>query len=439
MTFTPNRRHFLGALGTAFAAPALLAQETPATEPTLIDSPPSLQCPTRNAITVVWAVGQPAAGFVQFGTDKDNLDQAAYGDVFGQKAYHRRFLQIRIEGLQPNTRYYYRTVTRAFRFVNAYNFVQGEPVYGEVYSFQTPGENKAIGTFSVINDTHNNQPLIKAVGDRLRSLQSDYTVWNGDLFNGVDSEQTAIDATLRHGGVGFSMEKPLLFVPGNHDYRGEWARNLPLCLATWDYNPPEPIQLAQWSRPLVDPTGQPELSQGRNFVVRNGPLALIGLDTGEDKPDNRSEWAGLARFEPYRVRQHAWLERVLQSETVASAPFVLAFCHIPLFDSRPNANGGDLPTGYASFQRQAGDLWGPLLTQYGVQAVIAAHTHRVRYDQPTEDRTWAQIIGGTSSLDRGDVTVIHGKAEGGKLEIVVEVVNRNNKEWGHWTFAPRRG
>jgi len=163
---------------------------------------------------------------------------------------------------------------------------------------------------------------------------------------------------------------------------------------------------------------------------------LIGLDTGEDKPDNRAEWAGLARFEPYRVRQRAWLERVLLSEPVASAPFVVAFCHIPLFDPRPNANGGDLPTGYASFQRQAGELWGPLLTQYGVQAVIAAHTHRFRCDEPTADRTWAQIIGGGSSLER-DVTVIHGKAEGDKLEIVVDSVS-TNEELGRWTFAPRR-
>src|SRR5215469_3552337 len=114
MTPPPNRRRFLGALGATLAAPALLAQETPAaSEPKLVDSPPSLQCPTKNAITVVWAVGQPAAGFVQYGTNKDNLDQAAYGDVFGNKAYHKRFMQIRIEGLKPNTRYFYRTITRA--------------------------------------------------------------------------------------------------------------------------------------------------------------------------------------------------------------------------------------------------------------------------------------------------------------------------------------
>jgi len=430
MTFTPNRRHFLGALGATLATPALLAQQSPPTEPPLVDTPPSLQCPTPNAITVVWVVGQSAAGFVQYGTDKGNLDQTAYGDVFGNKAYHRRFMQIRIEGLEPNTRYYYRTGTRPFRFVNAYNFVQGEPEYGEVFSFETPGENKAVGTFAVINDTHNNQPTLRMLGNRLRELNMDYTVWNGDLFDGIESEQTAISATLRHGGVGFSMEKPILLIPGNHEYRGEWARNLPLCMATWDYAS-ERNFVARWAS-----QGQPELSTGRNFVVRNGPLALIGLDTGEDKPDNRSEWAGLAFFEPYRVRQRDWLEQVLQSETVASAPFVVACCHIPLFDSNPNANSGDLPTGYAAFQKQSGNLWGPLFVKYGVQAVIAAHTHRFRYDPPTEDRTWAQIVGAGHNLEQ-IVTVIHGKAERNKLEIVAEAVNRN-EELGRWTFAPRR-
>ena len=436
MPFTSNRRHFLGALGAAFAAPALLAQENSTSEPKLVDSLPSLQCPTRHAITVVWAVGQPAAGFVQYGTDKNNLDQAAYGEVFGQKAYSERFMQIRIEGLQPNTRYFYRTVTRPFRFVNAYNFQQGEPVSSEMFSFETPSENKPGATFSVINDTHNKPPLLKAVGERLRKLNSDYTVWNGDVVDHYTDEQVAIDTILNPGGSAFATEKPILFVPGNHDYRGKWARNLPLCLAT--HPMPEdlrPRQIAQFSRPLIDPAMELELSTGRNFVVRQGPLALIGLDTGEDKPDNRSEWGGLAMFEPYRIKQRDWLAKVLQSEQVHSAPFVVAFCHIPLFDSRPDANGGDLPTGYSAFQRQAGNLWGPLLTEHGVQAVISAHTHRVRIDQPTAERTWAQIVGGGSNMER-DVAVIHGKAEGDKLEIVVDSVS-TNAELERWAFAPR--
>jgi len=434
LTHITNRRRFLGVLGATLAAPALLAQETSASEPKLVDSLPSLQCPTQRGITVVWAVGQPAAGFIQYGTDKDNLDQAAYGEMFGQKAYSERFMQIRIEGLQPNTRYFYRTVTRPFRFVNAYTFQQGEPVSSETFSFETPGENNPSATFSVINDTHNKPPLLKAVGERLRTLNSDYTVWNGDVVDWYNDEQVAIDTVLNPGGTAFATEKPILFAPGNHDYRGKWARNLPLCLATYPMPEQRPQQIAQFSRPLV--SLEPELSTGRNFVVRQGPLAMIGLDTGEDKPDNRTEWGGMAMFEPYRVKQRDWLGKVLQSEQVNMAPFVVAFCHIPLFDSRPDANGGDLPTGYAAFQRQAGDLWGQMLTEHGVQAVICAHTHRFRIDQPTAERTWAQIVGGGSNLEQ-DVTVIHGKAEGDKLEIVVDSVSQN-KELGRWTFAPRK-
>jgi len=418
MTITTNRRQFLGVLGATLATPALFAQEnTNTAESQLVDSLPSLQCPKGDGMTVVWAVKQPAAGFVQYGTDKENLDQTAYGDLFGLNAYHPRFLQVRLYDLQPSTRYFYRTATRSFRFVNAYSFRQGESEYSETYSFETPGMDKAVGSFSVINDTHNNPAILRAVGARLSQIDSDYTVWNGDLAGSFDHERVAIDTILKPGGGAFSTEKPLLFTPGNHDYRGEWARNLSLCLAPWEQSPSNP-------------------STGRNFVVRTDPLALIGLDTGEDKPDNREEWAGLASFEPYRIRQRDWLERVLQHELVASAPFVVAFCHIPLFDSRPNANSGDLPTGFASYQRQAGNLWGPLLTKYGVQAVICAHTHRHRFDAPTEDRTWAQIVGGGSNLER-DVTVIHGKAEGDKLEIIADSVSTDT-ELGRWTFVPRR-
>jgi hypothetical protein len=382
------------------------------------DSLPALQCPAENGITVVWTVNQPAAALIQYGTDKEHLDQTAYGGQFGLRTYSRRFLQIRLTGLKPNTRYFYRTVTRPFTFVNAYTFRQKEPAAGEIFSFETSGENKPAGTFSVINDTHGKQSVLKMLGGHLQKINADYTIWNGDLVDQYDNESMAVNTILKPGGGAFAAEKPLLFIPGNHDYRGEWARNLPQCLAVWEHPAAE------------------DRAMGRNFVVRTGPLALIGLDTGEDKPDNRKEWGGLAGFEPYRTAQRDWLERALQSPAVKTAKFAVAFCHIPVFDARPNANGGDLPEGFADFQRQCGDLWGPLLTKYGVQAVITAHTHRFRYDAPAAGRTWAQITGGGNHLERSDITVIHGKAEGGKLEITADSVNKGTV-LGKWTFAAR--
>ncbi|GHT25056.1 hypothetical protein AGMMS4957_19190 [Bacteroidia bacterium] len=428
-----SRRRFLGVLAATgaglFTAPGLLAgekslrsistddgEEALPTAP-LVDSPPVLQCPTETDIAVVWAVGKPATGFVEWGTKKDQLDQVAYGEIFGQNPYNERFLQIRIRNLKPNTRYFYRTVTCSFDFVHTYAFKRGEPVYSDVFSFETPGAKKTTGTFSVINDTHNHQDTLKRLTERLALLGSDYTVWNGDLVDGFNNANTAVEAVLRPGNAAFATEKPMLFVPGNHDYRGVWARNTSLPLPAWEHPAPE------------------NRAFGRNFVVRTGPLALIGLDTGEDKPDIHPAWAGLARFEPYRTAQRDWLERALLSPAVATAPFVVAFCHIPLFSDDPKANGGDSLEGYAEFQRQAADLWGPLLSKHGVQSVITAHMHRFKYDPATSKRGWAQICGGGPNLDR-EVTVIHGKAEGKFMEIVVDSVSKGT-ELGRWKFPKR--
>jgi hypothetical protein len=422
-----SRRHFLGVLAASGAGmllpPPLFAQEKDNQKPVsidspLVDSPPVLQCPAETSITIVWAVSQSAAGFVEFGTEKDKLDQTAHGDIFGLKPYHERFLQVRIEGLKPNIRYFYRTVTRSFKYINAYQFEQGEPVYSDVFSFETTGKKKAKASFSVINDTHNNQGTLKLLGEKLLQLGSEYTVWNGDLVNSFDSADMAVESILRPGGIAWATEKPLLFVPGNHDYRGAWARNIPLLLPPWKHESPQDQKF------------------GRNFVVRSGPLALIGLDTGEDKPDFRSEWAGLSRFEPYRTAQRDWLERALKSPEVATAPFVVVFCHIPLYTSNPNANGGDSTEGFAYFQRQAANLWGPLLTKYKVQALITAHQHHFNYYPASPERTWAQITGG-GHMPKDGITVIHGKAEDNYMEISVDELITGT-ELGHWTFPKRR-
>ncbi|MDR1380479.1 MAG: metallophosphoesterase [Tannerella sp.] len=422
-----DRRRFLEVLTLSGAglltAPHLIAGEENSQEPAssglpLVDSPPVLQRPTETGITVVWAVGQPAAGRVEFGTAKDALIRTAYGDVFGQNSHHDRFLRIEIEGLKSNTRYFYRTVTRPFKFINAYNFEQGEPVYGDVFSFETAGAKKTAATFSVINDTHNHQDTLEMLTRRLSQLGSDYTVMNGDLVNSFDNADQAVEAALRPGGAAFATGRPMLFVPGNHDYRGAWARNTGLLFPEWRQDHPDDRAL------------------GRNFVVRTGPLAMIGLDTGEDKPDIHPAWGGLARFEPYRAAQRDWLERVLNSQEVATAPFVVAFCHIPIFTDNPDDNGGDSLEGYALFQRQAGNLWGPLLSKHGVQSVIVAHMHRFKYDAPTPGRTWAQICGGGPGPN-GDITVIHGRAEGNSLEIVVDDLH-SAKELGRWTFSARK-
>ncbi len=425
MMLHSTRRRFLQLLGLSGFGASLFAQEQPSTpansaasEKPLLDSPPVLQCPTENSIAVVWAVNALALGAVRFGTDKNHLDQIAFGDHLGLKAMHERVLPIRLQSLKPNTRYFYQTETTPFIYHHSHRLEAKEPVMGKVYSFTTPSAERDGGSFAVINDTHSKQPTLKKLAEKLEAVGADFTVWNGDLVDAFDHEDMAVASVLRPGDSEFATEKPMLFVPGNHDYRGRWARNIERVLPSWEHSAPEDRRCS------------------RNFLVRTGPVALIGLDTGEDKPDAHHAWAGHVRFEPYIEEQRDWLARTLKTPAAATAPFIVAFCHIPLFSSRPNANPGDQLDGYATWKRLAMNLWGPLLTQHGVQLVVSAHNHRFSYNAAAEDRSWAQLVGGGPNLDR-QVTVIHGNVAGDELEVIADNI-ANGEELGRWRFAKRK-
>ena len=422
-----DRRRFLATLavtsGTLAASPALQAgdfeikQELASTLP-LVDSPPLLQLPTETGMTVVWAVAQPATGYVEFGSVPDRLDRRADGESLGLNPYHERFLRIDLTDLRPNTRYYYRTATCSVNFETAYKIHRGEPVFSDVFSFVTPGTNKETGSFAAINDTHQNLGALRRIMTRLPEIDADFTVWNGDLINDVHTADQVVQYIMRPADAAFAAERPLLHVCGNHDLRGAWARNLSLALPTWSH---------------ADPKNR---VNGRNFAVRTGPLALIGLDTGEDKPDAHPVWAGLCHCESYRIQQRDWLRRTLEKPEVASAPHVVAFCHIPLFDADPKANGGDILEHWAAFQRQAGNLWGPLFAEHGVSLLVCGHKHRFRFDPATPERPWAQVVGGGPN-EKDPITIIRGKATAGQLDVVVENLV-NGQILGSWSFPARK-
>ena len=168
-----------------------------------------------------------------------------------------------------------------------------------------------------------------------------------------------------------------------------------------------------------------------DFAVRCGDIALIGLDTGEDKLDGRDVFAGLFNMEPYRVAQTAWLKDALERPDVKSAPYIVANCHVPVYDRKEDPVRID-------WQR----AWGELFTKAGVQVVLVGHTHVYRYDPPAAGRTWAQIVGGSPNMELPDFpdrwpTVIHGRVEKGELRITVHDT-LYKRIAGDFTYKPRR-
>lgn len=81
---------------------------------------PYLQNPVNGGITVMWETAVPAYSWVEYGTDKENLKRARLL-VDGQVICNNDLHKIRIEGLQPGQKYYYRVCSTEILLYKAYS------------------------------------------------------------------------------------------------------------------------------------------------------------------------------------------------------------------------------------------------------------------------------------------------------------------------------
>ncbi|MBR4171473.1 MAG: metallophosphoesterase [Kiritimatiellae bacterium] len=421
-----SRRNFLigGTMAVTADAALPVADEAISTPPDsvpegLIGSEPILMNPAEQSMDIAFAVNGEATGWVDVAKSPDMSDSVRIYSGDGPIVkVHDRFVTIRIRGLKPATRYWYRIGADRLEFENHYKPRNLGPVLNKtVYSFTTLGTDTQ-GSFCVINDTHDRKPIVDMVLTKLAELKPSVIIWNGDARNFYRTVDDAIGTFLKPHPKhpAYAAESPILFLNGNHDFRGRFGIHLEDLMMFRDSAERE-IKYA---------------GLGRNFVQRLGDLALIGLDTGEDKQDTNPIMAGLGRMTRYRELQTQWLAEEIEKPTVKTAKFKIAFCHIPLFDTRPNENPGDvLPADddpryrhpWASWQRTCANMWGPLFVKAGVQLVVTGHQHVFRYDAPTSGRPWAHIVGGGPDFvprkSRSFPTVLEGRIKDGQLAITV--------------------
>ena len=440
-----NRREFLvggGALAVTGCATTVSASQSdkpvpagkPAAQvsqpPKLIATEPVLQNAAETSIGVSFAVTADASGWVEIGERPDLSDaRKVFSGEHGLMTVDDRVALIRVTDLKPATKYYYRIGADRISFKGGYAMKNlGAEVSDQIHSFTTLGRT-AGGSFCVINDTHDVKPVIKMTLGKLKELKPSVVLWNGDASNTSEKIETAICIFLKtHPEFpDYAADTPYMFLNGNHDFRGRFNRRLG--------------ELMMFREASERKGEYAEL--GRNFVQRLGDIALIGLDTGEDKLDTNKHFAGLFKMQPYREKQTRWLAEMIESDAVKTAKFKVAFCHIPLFDSNPRANPGDIAPDdedftrfehdFAIWQRTCANLWSPLFEKAGVQLVITAHQHEFRFDEPAAGRSWAQIVGGGPELGKTREgvaptrfpTVIEGKVENGRLKVFVhDVYNR---------------
>ena len=141
-------------------------------------------------------------------------------------------------------------------------------------------------------------------------------------------------------------ERPVLYVRGNHEYRGLEANNLARCLGT----------------PAADRW---------YFTTRIGPLWVAVFDAGEMRADEDDWHHGMADYADYRERETKYFERAAANSAAEyGAPGVeyrLLVSHIPV--------GLDRPAWCPEVQAH----WAGLAHRMNIDLALSGHHHKAIY------------------------------------------------------------
>jgi acid phosphatase type 7 len=243
---------------------------------------------------------------------------------------------------------------------------KGLSVQSEPLSFRTWDSARPGVTFVSVSDTHEDPVRIADLMKLVDWPSTDFLVQTGDAFNDGPRE-SIVEKWLRPLLGGMTTARPLVYARGNHDTRGTVAREL------FDYVPAR---------------------EGRFYYTRDiGPMHLLVVDNGEDKPDRTNVYAGLNDMAAYRNEQLAsFKEHMRTSARAAEAPFRVVVMHQP--------NWAPM---LESEQREA---WNDWANAAKIDLVVAGHTHRFAHRKPGQsgNNHYHVIIVGQNQLGRFAVT-----------------------------------
>jgi len=282
---------------------------------------PYLQYGTKDGMTVMWRTSQPGSTIVHYGTDFSCKKSVT---VDGIRDMH----EVRIEGLQTGTQYFYRveTVTES-----------GEGIYSEGSTFSTAVDESTPYAFAVIGDTQGNPKVSGVISKLAWAQRPSFAIHAGDLVSTGSDPSHWIDHF-------FASMEPLMSrvatypVLGNHE----------------DDSPNYYMYMS-----LPDPEYYYQFSYGN--------AQFFMLDT------NRNVAPG--------TEQYKWLEAAL-AESQAKWKFVCH--HHPPYSSDENDYGDLWKTNVSDRGSLEARQLSPLYEKYDVDIVWNGHIHSYERTWPVE-------------------------------------------------------
>jgi predicted phosphodiesterase len=357
------------------------------TKPVIMQGP-YLTSLSETSASIVWITDTPSHAKVVFGLKGEALSREADNSVHGLLPIGTRHV-VHLSGLEPGRSYAYSAVATRVVKMKAYWPEKGLAAESPKRDFTTFDRSRASVSFSAVTDTHEDSAR---VADLLKAVDwpaSEFLVHLGDAFHGVENEDQLFNRWFGPANKALAASKLLLFVRGNHEMRGAFARSF------FDYIP---------------------TPEGRYYYARDhGPLHLIVLDTGEDKPDETNVYAELNKFKSYRDEELAWLKHHLETDPrAAEAPFRVVLLHQPNW-GWTDGRGAD---------------WTRAANEGKVDLVLGGHYHRLAKIEPgSEGNEYAGM-----ALGQDQIALVQAT----RSEIKVKVVGKDGEAVDTLTVKPRR-
>jgi predicted phosphodiesterase len=384
MMKTRRAQVWLVALLIGYAAwlPAGARPQQPETAPFAVTHGPYLQLPATTSMTIVWHTNRPAVSRVEYGPT-DALGLTAIVSRHGLIDNGRTSHIIRLEGLKPGTAYRYRVVSRGFAGYEKQHIVKyGATVSSDILSFTTLAASSPAWSFPVVSDIHENAKRLDALLARVDWSRTRFAVFNGDMVNDFMNLDQPFSGFIDTAVARFAQTIPFVYVRGNHDVRGRYARRLA------EYFP-------------LSPAGDRAY-----YSFDHGGVHVIVLDSGEDKVDTHEYYNGLVAFEAYRREQAAWLAADLSSPAARSARYRVVVSHIPPYEGPPRAAApGAAPREEGFAITQVRERWEKAANAGRVDLWLSGHTHRYAHVAPAPGKNaYHLVIGAPDTFARVDVS-----------------------------------
>ena len=367
----------------------LLAFAGFAQEQIAIKHGPYLQNLKETETTIVWVANKASVGWVEVapddGTSYYRFERSRFFDSTNGVKNVSELHAHRITVIKPGTSYRYRIYSQEVLERKGEEIVYGNVAAPSIYDkrslkFTTNDRNKPATSFVMLNDIHGNTDYIPKLLNNAGFEETDMIIYNGDMMNWLMDEEDLFKGFMDVTVDLFATHKPMYYARGNHETRGLFAASF-----QHYFSPKEPHLY---------------------FLLRQGPVCFIFLDTGEDKPDSDIEYHGITDYDNYRTEQAKWLSEIVKSPDFLDAKFKVVIAHMPPLPDQDLWHG----------QGEVLEKFVPILNDAQVDVMLSGHLHQYFNNKPT-DKVHFPVIDNSSN------TVLKGVIEGNQLNMEVKNMN----------------